>query len=248
MDEVDRRSGKKGTSVPTAPANCEINLETRVINLLDELSRKRLPHRDQLLRSFLELKHELGRIPTYLELHLNGSTNSIEYRNEFGSYIGFLHWADCLTAKEAEIYCKYEAWLRDVEKTAMTKSYKMIVLHYMLKRGVTRWTKPVSPTEVAPFFHRYLTEKEYRRRIDFSDRESQRLWTYDEIGMSRLIAQMPMTKWGSVKGSMTAFDGERFSLKIDPTLEESAILHRWTYEICQYRLHLHFERRVNKHK
>ncbi|MGF7048396.1 hypothetical protein J2T13_002904 [Paenibacillus sp. DS2015] len=68
------------------------------------------------------MKQELGRIPTYLELHLHGNSGSQQYRNEFGSYIGFLHWAELLS---------YEAWLRDVEKTVMTKSYKMIVLLYM---------------------------------------------------------------------------------------------------------------------
>ena len=241
------KGNKKESIIPAVPVDCEIHLQTEVINLLDELSRKRLPHRDQLLRSFLDLKNELGRIPSYLELHLHGRSNSLEYRNEFGSYIGFLHWAECLTEAESEIYYNYEAWIRDVEKTAMTKSYKMVVLSYMLERGIDSWMKPVTPQEVASFFHSYLTEKEYRKRIDFSDRESQRLWTYDEGGVSQLIARMPMTKWGSSKGSMTEFKDGVFCLKIAPSLEESAILHKWTNEICQYRLHLHFERREQKY-
>lgn len=243
-EEGQGKSSK--TIIPSVPVDCEINLEIEVINLLDELSRKKLPHRDQLLRSFQGMKNELGRIPTYLELHLHGSSNSVEYRNEFGSYIGFLHWADYLTPAESEVYYNFEAWVRDVEKTVMSKSYKMIVLLYMLERGVDSWTKSVTPGEVAPFFHRYLTEKEYRKRIDFSDRESQRLWTYDDESVSQLVARMPMTKWGSAKGSMTAFEDGDFSLKITPTPDESSILHKWTYEICQYRLHAHFERKEQK--
>lgn len=246
MEEGQGKGSKKEPIIPSVPVDCEIQLETQVINLLDEFSRKKLPHRDQLLRSFLDLKNELGRIPTYLELHLHGSSNSLEYRNEFGSYIGFLHWAECLTPAESEIYYNYEAWIRDVEKTVMTKSYKMIVLLYMLGRGADKWTKPVTPEEVAPYFHKYLTEKEYRKRIDFSDRESQRLWTYDEGDVGQLIEKMPMTKWSSSKGSMTAFEDGLFSLKIDPTPEERSILHKWTNEICLYRLHLHFERKAQK--
>jgi superfamily II DNA or RNA helicase/HKD family nuclease len=245
-DEGQGKGSKKEAVIPSVPVGCEISLETQVINLLDEISRKRLPHRNQLLRSFMDLKSELGRIPTYLELHLHGRANSIEYRNEFGSYIGFLYWSEQLSPEEGEVYYSYEAWLRDVEKTVMAKSYKMIVLLYMLERGANGWTKPITATEAAPFFYDYLTSKEYRKRIDFSDRESQRLWTYDEKSISQLIARMPMDKWSSAKGSMTSFENGQFSLKIALTPEESKVLHKWTMEICMYRLHLHFERRSDK--
>ncbi|GIO91435.1 MULTISPECIES: DEAD/DEAH box helicase family protein [Paenibacillus] len=244
----DGKKTAKEPIIPTVPDGCELHLETSVVNLLDELSRKKLPHRERLHRSFLDLKNELGRIPTYLELHLHGSSNSWEYRNEFGSYIGFLLWAECLTKEEEEIYYQYEAWIRDVEKTVMTKSYKMIVLLYMLERGTEHWAESVTPQEVAPFFHGYLMEKEYRRRIDFSDKDSKRLWEYNETGVSQLIERMPMTKWGSAKGSMTRFEDGLFSLRIEPAPEHRSILHRWTKEICLYRLHHHFERKEQKQR
>lgn len=240
----------KGTAreavIPSVPDGCELQLETAVINLLDELSRKKLPHRESLHRSFLDLKNELGRIPTYLELHLYGGANSWEYRSEFGSYVGFLQWAECLTKEEEDVYYQYETWIRDVEKTAMNKSYKMIVLLYMLERGPERWAEPVTSREAALFFHNYLMDKEYRRRIDFSDKDSKRLWEYNETGVSQLIERMPMTKWGSAKGSMTRFEDGVFSLRIEPAPEHRLILHRWTKEICLYRLHHHFERREQK--
>ncbi|THF84443.1 DEAD/DEAH box helicase family protein [Cohnella fermenti] len=231
---------------PIVPAGCEFHLETAVINLLDELRHKRMPHRERLHRSFLDLKNELGRIPAYLELHLYGRSNSLEYRNEFGSYVGFLGWAECLTQEEEDVYYRHEAWIRDVEKTVMTKSYKMIVLLYMLERGPERWAEPVTPHEVAPFFHRYLMEKEFRKRLDFSDKESLRLWEYNETGVSQLIERMPMTKWSSAKGSMTRFEDGLFGLRIEPAPEHRSILHRWTTEICEYRLHHHFERKEQK--
>lgn len=234
--------------VPAVPEHCEIHLETAVINILDELSRKKLPHRDRLLRSFLDSKQELGRIPTYLELHLYGSANSWEYRNEFGSYVGFLYWAELLNERECDVYFRYESWLKDVEKTAMSKSYKMIVLLYMLERGEKRWTEPVTPEEVAYFFHQYLMEKEYRKRIDFSDKGSKKLWEFDESKVGQLIARMPMTKWSSVKNSMTSFEESKFTLAFDVIPEDKSLLHQWTKEISLYRLHLHFERKEIKHE
>jgi len=54
---------------------------------------------------------------------------------------------------------------------------------------------------------------------------------------------MPMTKWGSAKGSMARFEVGVFILRIEPAPEHRSILYRWTKEICLYRLHHHFERK-----
>jgi hypothetical protein len=67
---------KSDEIIPTLPLNCEFQLVVRVINLLQELTRKRLPHREKLHRDFLDLKQELEVIPTYLELHLLGNSSS----------------------------------------------------------------------------------------------------------------------------------------------------------------------------
>ena len=238
--------GKKLEAIPAVPEGCVLELETNVVNLLRELSRKRMPHRERLHQAFLDLRNELGRIPTYMELHLHGRENSWEYRNEFGSYVAFLLWAGCLTPEEQAAYEASEAWIRDVERTAMAKSYKMVVMLYMLERGEDRWSDSVTPQEVAPFFHRYLTEKEYRKRIDFSDGESRRLWTFDEAGVSSLIARMPMSKWAGARGSMTRFENGVFSFNYEPAPEHREIVYRWTREVCLYRLHLHFERRERR--
>lgn len=244
-DEEGAKKGDAAAITATLPEGCDIRLDTKVIDLLAELSRKKLPRREMLRQSFNDLKNELGRIPSYLELHLHGRANSREYQSEFGSYIGFQAWAESLSELEQDLFYRYEAWLKDVEKTVMSKSYKMIVLLAMLERGVEEWMTPITPQEVAPFFHQYLMEKEYRKRIDFSDQEAKRLWTYNEAGVSKLIANMPMSKWSGAKGSMTTFDDGRFGLKLEPPqdVEQAEILYKWTRDICLYRLHLHFERR-----
>jgi hypothetical protein len=132
---------------------------------------------------------------------------------------------------------------RTVESTVMTKSYKMAVLLYMLERGANDWIKPITSVETARFFHHFYMEKEHRKRIDFSDGESTRLWEYDEDRVAKLIANMPMTKWsGSSKGLIT-FENNVFTLNFDVLPEDLVLLLAWTREICLYRLHAHFERR-----
>src|SRR5699024_12113420 len=74
-----------------------------------------------------------------------------------------------------------------VEKELMTKSYKMVVLKYLLEKGPKNWLDPVTPTEVAPYFHQFYMEKNYRKQIDFSNKNTKKLWEYDEEKVAKLI-------------------------------------------------------------
>ncbi|MDR9793059.1 DEAD/DEAH box helicase family protein [Aeribacillus sp. FSL K6-2848] len=237
------KNGKREKVIPTVPDNCSLHLDIQAINLLEEMRKKRQPRREKLLFDYQQLKQELGYRPTYLQLHLYGRSEASEYKSEFKSYIGFLYWAGELSEREKEIFSKYESWLVEVERTPMTKSYKMVVLQAMLQRGSSRWHLPITPQEAAPFFHRYLTEKEYRKRIDFSDKETKRLWVYDEEKVSKLIARMPMTKWSGSSNGLLSFDNNVFSLTFSIGPEDEEILYQWTKEICEYRLHVYFERK-----
>lgn len=243
FDNEPSETGSKKIQ-PSVPELCEVNLDVNVIDLLREMNAKRHPRREKLLNAFNSLKHDLGKRPTYLELHLKGFADSVQYRQEFNSYVGFLEWAHELSEREIEVLTRYRTWIEETEKTSMAKSYKMIVLLAMLERGPNHWFDPITPDELAPFFHQFLMEKEYRKRIDFSDKSSMRLWDYKEKGVSSLIATMPMTKWSGSSKGLISFENNIFKLKFEVVHEDQQILFDWTKEICEYRLHYHFERRA----
>ncbi|MFJ7753721.1 DEAD/DEAH box helicase family protein [Peribacillus muralis] len=228
---------------PVVPELCEIQLDIQVIHLLKEMAKKKQPRRDTLVNDYFLLKQELGRRPSYLELHLKGASESPQYRQEFSSYYGFLEYAKELSKQESDIFHRYEQWLVEVEKTGMAKSYKMVVLLAMLERGEDSWFKPITSKEAAPFFHSYLTETEYRKQIDFSDKSSKKLWNYDEAGISKLISTMPMTKWSGSSKGLISYEDDSFKLNFDVRSEDQRVLHNMMKDICEYRLHYHFERK-----
>lgn len=237
-------SKKMKTIEPVVPELCDIELDIQVINLLKEMVKKKQPRRDKLVNDYLVLKQELGRRPSYLELHLKGASDSPQYRQEFSSYYGFMEYAKELSEKESEIFHRYEQWLVEVEKTGMAKSYKMVVLLAMLERGEYSWFKPITSEEAAPFFHSYLTETEYRKQIDFADKSSKKLWNYDKEGVSKLIATMPMSKWSGSSKGLISYEEDIFSLNFDVKPEDQRVLFEMTRDICEYRLHYHFERKA----
>jgi len=246
VEEMERngRQAKGRTVAIQPPPGCVVDLDLRVVDLLKEMARKRQPRKDRLLAAYLDLKRELGRRPTYLELHLQGREDSPQYRQEFGSYAGFLHWAGELDEAEQSVYLAHRRWLEEAEKTPMVKSYKMVLLLGMLERGKSDWYKPITAKEAAPFFHRYLTEKEFRKRIDFSDKETSRLHRYDERKVASLIERMPMTMWSGSSRGLISFRDDVFAPQIKVAPEHESILFAWTKEIALYRLQAYFERKA----
>lgn len=234
---------KKGKAIPQVPDNCVIDFEVKVIQLLDELRKKKQPRKDYLRSAYFGLKEELGRRPSYLELHLYGKAKSTEYHQEFKSYVGFLYWADELDELEIGVFNQYEMWLKEVEGTVMSKSYKMVVLSYMLSRGIENWLNPVTPEEIAPFFHHFYMEKAYRKRIDFSDNKTRALWDYNERKTAKLINENPMTRWSGSSNGLLSFKDGVFKPEFNVAEEHKEMLYEWTKEICEYRLHAYFERK-----
>lgn len=235
---------KNNPIAPLVPTLCEFNLDLQVINLLEEMRRKRAPRKDLLVTAYHELKKEAGRRPTYLEFHLHANTDSKIVKQEFGSYFGMLAYANELTTEEQQVWLAYKSWFLEVEQTAMTKSYKLVVLSYMLSKGTESWLDSTTPKEVAPFFHSYLTERDYRMNIDWSGAQGKRLRIYDEKKTVDLISQMPMTKWSeSDKNDVVSFENGVFKFKLHPSNAEREPLYNWTQEITAYRLHAYFERK-----
>lgn len=236
------KSEKNKTMIPEVPESCLIDIDIQAINLLEEIKKKQQPRKQKLYNDFVRIKEEFGYRPTYLEFHRHAFENSTAVKQEFKSYPGFLYWAEELSNEEVKAYKEAEQWLIDIEKTSMTKSYKMVVLQYMLNRGKEKWNHPVTPHEVAPFFYDFLTEKEYRRKIDFSDK-GKKDWNKDNIDeIAKLIATMPMEKFG---GS-SSFDGEEFKLNVFFDYRFNDYIYNWTQQVCEYRLESYFEKKAEK--
>lgn len=240
--EQTNRKPISSNIVPVVPSSCEINLETEVIDLLTALRNKRSPRKARIYQDYLTVKETLGRRPSYVEAHLHGRVNSKEYRQAFGGYFAFLNEYGELTNREKAVYEKYYQWLQKVEKEPMTKSYKMVVLKYMLEKGPNKWFETITPHDVAAYFHHFYMAKEYRKRIDFSDNNTKKLWEFHADSVAQLIARMPMSKWVG-KDGLISFENQKFQITFAIDKEDEEILHKMTEDICDYKLHVYFERK-----
>lgn len=214
-----------------------IHYDVEVIDLLNEMMRKTKQYKDLIIEAYYLLKMELGKRPTYLEMYLQCGFEDINIAREFGSYVGMLHQINELSEEEIEVFQGYETLIIEIEKTAMTKSYKMVVLKGMLERGELQWQHPITAETIVDHFMTYL-HAPFRKKIDSISEDRKKV--------IKLIETMPMTKWSSSSKGLLTFENEVFSFNFDVDLRYNRILFGWINEICVYRLHRYFAKKAEK--
>lgn len=108
------------------PAGCYVNYDLAIIDFLKSLDSAG-PQKD-----YEALRDVLGRRPTLGEFHRSGS-NVQAMRQQFGHWFALVRAMDDLTEAEAAAAEHFGPLLREVEITAMTKSFKMVLLVSMLE-------------------------------------------------------------------------------------------------------------------
>lgn len=188
-----KESFKRGETEPiTPPPGCVIEFDTRALELIHRL-RQPSQRKLRLIEQYEQIKYELGRRPSYVEI---GEYAAIPqgYKQEWGSYVGFLKERQELSGEEIEAYDSNRELIEQVEKTIMNRSYKMVVLLAMLERGEERWMEPITAEEVAPFFYEYLHAEKYRELKDAQTAELKGAFNKHKI--ERLLIKQPMSKIG----------------------------------------------------
>lgn len=123
------------------PEGCFVNYDLRFIDFLKSLDS------DSVQTDYRSLRDTLGRRPSVTEFYRSG-TSLQDMRRQFG------HWFALVAAEESElpdaqrtIIERNGDFLRELETTAMTKSYKMVLLEAFLE--LDGWREAVSLERLA---------------------------------------------------------------------------------------------------
>jgi superfamily II DNA or RNA helicase/SAM-dependent methyltransferase/SOS-response transcriptional repressor LexA len=122
------------------PPGCFINYDIELIDFLKSLDS------DGTTKDYAGLKDGLGRRPTLAEFYRCGA-NLKRMRKEYGSWFELVHAMEDLDSDEAPILTAYRDFLRELENTAMTKSFKMVLLEAL--QELDGWSTAPSLTALA---------------------------------------------------------------------------------------------------
>ena len=115
------------------PAGCFVNYDLELIAFLKSLDA------DGIGKEYEALRMGLGRRPTLAEFYRAGA-NIARVRQQYGSWFELVGVMGDLAQDESEASAAHRAFLREVETTAMTKSFKMVLLEAL--QELDGWTTP----------------------------------------------------------------------------------------------------------
>ncbi|KAI5911889.1 DUF3427 domain-containing protein [Azoarcus sp. PA01] len=225
-------------NVLALPDGCFINYDLQLIDFLKSLDT------DGLAKEYEALKNGFGRRPTLAEFYRSGA-NVGRARQQFGSWFELVGEMGDLGPEETAVAEKHKAFLREVEVTQMTKSFKMVLLEAL--QELDGWSTPPGLPALAERSWQVLQ----RRRpllVDLSDTSTDSADGISEA-WQRYWRRNPVNAW--VGGNQANASARFFSIvqeRLQPAFEVAAA-DRETFaalvqELVDYRLAAYEVRRI----
>lgn len=218
--------------MPDLPEGCLLDVEVEAKDLI----RQFLPTgASQAIEAYRAIRDELGRRPTVLEVFNQGFLpRTIAARD--GSWFEFCRVEGDLNPMEVRVCDEFVDWLRMLETTALTKSYKMVVLRVLLdQQGLAT---SVDLNEFARSCRKYLQNHEVLRKDLQGDGHAVDHELADDPVWTKWWNKWPIDRWTDLQGGKKWFarDGDQFRFlpAVDPDLLET--LEFLTSELVDWRL------------
>lgn len=219
------------------PDGCEVTYELEALDLLKALLRP--PSQgDGLEAYYLDFRERKGTRPKALDLFHAGFDPK---RTGHGGWFAFVDQQGDLSALQAEVVKRHAALLNALETSAMTRSYKMLLVQAMQRVGA--FPGSVDLNSLADAFSELASRNPNLRRdvsVDLHDRAEVR----------RLLLKHPIDAWISARGTGTralfALDADQFRTTF-PTLDAHVpILNELVEELIDWRLAAYLDKDGNE--
>lgn len=212
------------------PKGCFINYDIALIEFLKSLDS------DGVLQDYEALQDALGRRPTLSEFYRSGA-NVVRMRLQYGNWFAFVTVMNGLSHAEAPVATGYQPFLREVETTAMTLSFKMVLLEAF--QELDGWQRAPGLPELAKCSWSILQ----RRRPLLGDLPERTLETDDGDSESwqRYWRDNPVNAWlgGNRSKAAAAFfkaEDQAFKPTFSVAESDAGVLAVLVQELIDYRL------------
>ncbi len=211
------------------PPGCEVVYELEALNILRALA-KPPGVVDAMTAWFRSSWEQRGVRPTASDA-LDAGFDPRSVRSSFGGWLAFVDALGALSASEARAFAANRAFLLELDTTAMTKSYKMLLLLAMIAEGQFPGVIDIR-TLVASFRHQAMRTMMLRTDVG-ADID-------DDNALRRSIEQNPIKAWvgglGTGGRSYFTYAGGIFAASDQVQRIEGESLAALTRELCEWRL------------
>jgi superfamily II DNA or RNA helicase/HKD family nuclease/SOS-response transcriptional repressor LexA len=226
LAEFGRKVEKSALELPN---DCYVNYDLSTVDFLKSLDSAG-PQKD-----YEALRAVLGRRPSLSEFYRSGSS-LLDMRRQAGHWFALVHSMGDLSADETDVADRFQALLRDVETTAMTKSFKAVTLEAWLEQDGLR-----QPVSLAALAAHSRTVMDRRRPLLHDLDANMRLAAPTDSAWQKYWLDNPVKAWigGNLKNATTAAFELRdagFALKQPVSKTDAPWLADMLQELVDYRL------------
>ena len=219
-------------AAPQLPDGCLVDVELDAKDLI----RQFIPTGPkEAIEGYRALRDELGRRPSVREVSGQGFLpRSISAAQ--GSWFGFAESEADLSNDERQILAQFGDWLKMLETTSLTKSYKMVVLRVLLDEG--RIFTGVDLNEFAKSCRRFLQNHEVLRQDLLGDGHAVDHFLAADPKWTKWWNKWPIDRWTDLQPEKKWFiregDDFRFTAVCDASLRPT--FEAMTAELVDWRL------------
>jgi superfamily II DNA or RNA helicase/SAM-dependent methyltransferase/SOS-response transcriptional repressor LexA len=220
---------KAGRQALDLPAGCYVNYDLAIIDFLRSLDSTG-PQKE-----YEALRDVLGRRPTLNEFYRAGASVQA-MRQQAGHWFALVGTMGDLTEQESQATQQFQALLREVEVTAMNKSFKMVLLEALLELDGL-----VQPLQLQALVERSYRVLERRRHLLIDLPAELRSITATDPAWTRYWRANPVNAWiGGNRAVVTTapfkLEGSSFALTNTVPADIATSLTMMLQELVDYRL------------
>lgn len=220
------------------PKGCYVNFDLQLIDFLKSLDS------EGASKEYEALKQTFGRRPTLAEFYRAGASIPA-MRRQFVTWFGLVREMGDIAAAEAAAIDRHALFLKMLEVTAMTKSFKMVLLEALLE--IDGWRNPATLQEIAERSWQVMQ----RRRTLLADLPPELRQASSGTSQEWLAywRRNPINAW--VGGNLAAGEQRDFKLENERMIPGFAVLaadypafESMVQELLDYRLAAYETRRI----
>lgn len=148
------------------PAGCSANFDLQLIEYFENYRNRKDNLKELLKEEFINLKERLNHVPSIIEVYTFSKYPVHTYLQKYSSWYNFLKTIEELSLQEKKFSNRAIEFLLFLEKTPMTKSYKIPLFLSIFKNGLKSY---VSLEEIGKFYKNFYQDKLYNK--DFNNKK-----------------------------------------------------------------------------
>jgi hypothetical protein len=163
------------------PKDCKINFDLKLVDIFKKMSKNKIPIKEILKQEYYRIKEDLQTIPTIMDIFSESNYPVKIYLEKFSSWLRFKFEINELSLIEKNwLNTEIEYLLQEIEKTSMTKSYKIPVLLSFIKGNILKTSLKIDDI-ISNFKQFYQSNERYLIDIQDKSNKNWQQWKFEKL-------------------------------------------------------------------